>query len=93
MREKAGNRQEQDVKPDGLPGKPGAQAGNPEGRMGSSRRVKKRRDSVGLGRGRRARSDPVVLIEILSFTIIFLHLFWVLAVDATTVPAFSINLL
>ena len=31
VRGKAGNPQGQDVKPDGLPGKPGAQVGNPEG--------------------------------------------------------------
>ena len=58
VRGKAGNPQGQDVKPSGLPGKPGAQVGNPEGCVvSSSRRGKRHRDSVGLGSGKKGKKS------------------------------------
>ena len=55
VRGKAGNPQGQDVTSDGLPGKPGAQVSNSEGRVSSSRRGKRHRDSVGLGSGKKGK--------------------------------------
>ena len=57
VRGKAGNPQGQDIKPDGLPGKAGAQVGNPEGPVGSSRRGKRHRDSVGLGSEKKGKKS------------------------------------
>ena len=55
--EKAGNPQGYDIKPDRLPCKPGEQVGNPEGRLGSRRRGKRHRDSVGLGSGKKSKKS------------------------------------
>ena len=57
VRGKAGNPQGQDIKHDGLPGKPGAQIGNPEGRVGTCRRGKRHRDSVGLGSEKKGKKS------------------------------------
>ena len=57
VRGKAGNPQGQDIKHDGLPGKPGAQIGNPEGRVGTCRRGKRHRDSGKNGKTVSGRDD------------------------------------